>query len=104
LGKKQDTPAAKPAKPASLAKPSSKQIQPSLGADKAVGLALREARLATGKSQEQLTLEAGLDRTYVSLLERGLKSPTLRTLFKLAGILGVKPSRILGDAEGMLEK
>ena len=104
MGNKQDPPTAKPAKPERPAKPSSRQIQPSLGVDKAVGLALREARVATGKSQEQLALEAGLDRTYVSLLERGLKSPTLRTLFKLAGILGVKPSRIVGEAEGVLEK
>ena len=106
MGTKRDTPAVnapRPTKPAVPTKTASKQIQPTLGVDRAVGLALREARVATGKSQEQLALDAGLDRTYVSLLERGLKSPTLRTLFKLADILDVKASTIVGAAEAVLE-
>lgn len=106
MGKKQDKALSNPTtasrrEPATT-KPAGKQIQPSAGVDKALGLALREIRVAAGKSQEQLALDAGLDRTYISLLERGLKSPTLRTLFKLADILGMKASTIVGAAEAVL--
>lgn len=48
---------------------------------------LRERRLAAGLSQEELAEKAGLHRTYVSQMERGLKSPTLDVLAKLAGAL-----------------
>lgn len=45
---------------------------------------LRERRQAAGLSQEELAEKAGLHRTYVSQLERGLKSPTLDVLADLA--------------------
>ncbi|OYY94454.1 MAG: hypothetical protein B7Y41_06360 [Hydrogenophilales bacterium 28-61-23] len=52
--------------------------------------ALKEARLAAGFSQEALALEAGVDRTYVSQLERGVANPSLLVLHKLAAILNVE--------------
>jgi len=55
----------------------------------AFGEVLRECRAKAGISQEQLALQADLDRTYISLLERGLRQPTLETVFRLAGVLGV---------------
>jgi len=62
---------------------------------KAFGRVLRELRAKAGLSQEQLALSAGLDRTYISLLERGLRQPTLSTLFRLADILEVAPATMV---------
>lgn len=56
---------------------------------------LRHHRGRAALSQERLAAAAGLDRTYVSQLERGLKSPTLGTLEKLAGCLAVRVEDLL---------
>lgn len=48
-------------------------------------------------SQEALASAAALDRTYVSQLERGRKSPTLTTLAKLADCLGITVQRLLRE-------
>lgn len=55
---------------------------------KAFGEVLRQVRVGRGISQQDLALEADLDRTYISLLERGLRQPTLTTLIVLAKALG----------------
>jgi transcriptional regulator with XRE-family HTH domain len=55
----------------------------------AFGRVLREARKAKGLSQEELANEAEFDRTYPSLLERGLRTPTLTVIIQLAKVLGV---------------
>lgn len=65
----------------------------------AFGRVLRELRLARSLSQEALALEAGLQRNYVSLLERGLNSATIKTLFKLAPVLGVTVSSLMEQVE-----
>jgi transcriptional regulator with XRE-family HTH domain len=59
----------------------------------AYGSALRELRGERGFSQERLADLAGLDRTYVSGIERGERNPSLTNLLKLADTLGVP----LGD-------
>ncbi len=48
---------------------------------------LRARREAAGISQEALGYKAGLHRTYVSMLERGVRNPTLTVIAKLAGAL-----------------
>jgi transcriptional regulator with XRE-family HTH domain len=48
------------------------------------GTVLRELRENKKLSQEKLAEFCDLDRTYISLLERGLRQPTLTTLFKLS--------------------
>ena len=50
---------------------------------------LRKLRIQRGLSQEELAFKANLHRTYISQLERGLKSPTLNTISTLAGVLNV---------------
>ena len=45
---------------------------------------LRRLRVARALSQEMLAVDAGIDRTYVSRLERGLENPTVTVLEKLA--------------------
>lgn len=79
-----------------------KQIQPESGPERAFGKALREFRTSRGISQEQFALDGGFDRTYISLLERGISSPTIRALFKLAQMLQVAPSEIVKRTEALL--
>ena len=63
------------------------------------GRALRELRTERGLSQERLALEAGLDRTYVSGIERGERNPSLSSLFKLVDALGTEVSELALRAE-----
>jgi len=63
------------------------------------GLALRGARQTAGLSQEKLALESGLDRTFISLLERGLRQPTLGSMFALAGPLRLEPHMLVMQVE-----
>ena len=82
----------------------SRHIQPPAGLERAFGDALREIRKEHGISQEQLALDSGLDRTYVSLMERGVQSPTIRSIAKLASVLGVRPSAIILRMEALMSK
>ena len=61
----------------------------------AFGQVLREYRLLRGLSQEGLGLESGLHRTYISQLERGLKSPSLTTIIRMSEILGVSSAEMI---------
>jgi transcriptional regulator with XRE-family HTH domain len=61
----------------------------------ALGVAIREARKKRGLSQERLGLEAGLDRTYISSVERGRRNISFDSLTTIAKTLDVKPSQLL---------
>ncbi|MCH0567405.1 helix-turn-helix domain-containing protein [Streptomyces sp. MUM 2J] len=63
------------------------------------GLAVRAARMELGWSQERLSVESGLDRTYVSGLERGRRNPALQTLVRLTDALDVPLSELMRRAE-----
>jgi transcriptional regulator with XRE-family HTH domain len=64
----------------------------------AFGRVLRELRRARGLSQEQLASLSDFDRTYPSLLERGLRTPTLSVIFRLAEVLGITASTLVAKA------
>jgi transcriptional regulator with XRE-family HTH domain len=64
-----------------------------------LGDELRKAREAAGLTQERLAFKAGVHRTYVSLLERNRKSPTLDVLSRLCKALGVRASTIIARVE-----
>ncbi len=75
----------------------------------AFGLALAKTRrgvLRAGKplSQERLAEAARLDRTYVSLMERGLRQSTLSTIFRLATALDVPAVDLIRDTERRLRR
>ncbi len=53
-------------------------------------------------TQEELAFRAGLDRTYISLLERGIKSPTLTTFFQLCRVLDQKPDVFIAQIHEQL--
>ncbi len=63
------------------------------------GRVLRQFRKNSNFSQEKLSQESGLDRTYISLLERGLRQPTLTTLLKLGAALGVSTADLVAKVE-----
>jgi len=77
---------------------------PSSSHNRALGYVVAELRRQAGKSQELLGFEAGLDRSYISLLERGLRSPTLDSLFALCPVLGLPVSQLLILTERKLEE
>lgn len=56
-------------------------------AQQLVALNLRKIRVSTGLSQEALAVDAQIDRTYVSRLERGLENPTVAVLERIAKAL-----------------
>lgn len=62
---------------------------------KIVGRNVREARKAIGLSQEALADKAGIDRTYVSGVERGVRNPTVTIVARLAEALEVEPCDLL---------
>jgi transcriptional regulator with XRE-family HTH domain len=63
---------------------------------------MRELRAECGISQERLAERAGLDRTYVSGIERGERNPSLTNILKLAEALGVTVSELAARAEANL--
>ncbi len=63
----------------------------------ALGDRLRHLRRAAGLSQQALAERAGLDRTYVSAIERGRQNVTLAAVLRLAEALGVAPTSLLGE-------
>jgi transcriptional regulator with XRE-family HTH domain len=68
---------------------------------RALGKALRAERERRGWSQEELCDKAGLDRTYLSGIERGARSPNLRAVLRLADALEVPFSKLVLAAEAM---
>ena len=53
-----------------------------------LGLNVRERREARALTQEKLAERAGLDATYISGIERGLRNPGIKNVAKLAKALG----------------
>ena len=68
------------------------------------GKVLRELREARSLSQEKLAEYCDLDRTYISLLERGLRQPTITTIFKIAKALDISPSVFIEMVEVKVKK
>jgi transcriptional regulator with XRE-family HTH domain len=59
------------------------------------GKNLKEARNLKGLSQEALALSLEFDRTYISMLERGKRNPSLFTIHKIASYLEIKTSSLV---------
>jgi transcriptional regulator with XRE-family HTH domain len=59
------------------------------------GKNLRKARLNSGLTQEKLALALEFDRTYIGLLERGKRNPSLVTIYKIANFLEIEISQLL---------
>ena len=64
-------------------------------AESLFGEVIREFRKRQGFSQEELAFNSGYSTTYIGQLERGQKSPSLRTILSLAGALKTRGSDLL---------
>ena len=59
------------------------------------GERLQKVRKSQGISQEELAAKLAMHRTYVGMIERGERNPTIRTLYKVAKVLKVSSSDLL---------
>ncbi|RIK28032.1 MAG: XRE family transcriptional regulator [Chloroflexi bacterium] len=75
---------------------------PQKSVEQRLGDAIRTRREELGLSQEQLAFECGLHRTYISQLERGMKSPTVRVLFALAKALKTTPEKLVAQISNQI--
>lgn len=67
--------------------------------DQALGQALRKLRTERGWSQAELALRVQMDRNYLSLIELGRSSPSVRMLLRLCMALDVHAAEVLTDVE-----
>lgn len=65
---------------------------------------LRALRQAKGLSQEELAHRAGIDRTYVSSLERCQYSATIDVVDRLANVLGVEAAELLRRSSALQQR
>ncbi|WP_439496124.1 helix-turn-helix domain-containing protein [Bosea sp. (in: a-proteobacteria)] len=61
------------------------------------GANVRRYRVAAGLSQEAVAVKMGVDRAYVSGMERGQQNVTLLTMWHLSEALGVRPADLLDE-------
>jgi transcriptional regulator with XRE-family HTH domain len=66
-----------------------------LESQQTLAIRVKTLRLELGMSQEAMALEAGIDRTYASQIERGVSNPSLRVICAVTEILGVEPVDLL---------
>ncbi|GAA5528595.1 helix-turn-helix transcriptional regulator [Herpetosiphon gulosus] len=69
----------------------------------AFAVVLKDLRVSLGISQEELGFKANYHRTYISQLERGLKIPTLTTVFELAHVLKITPAEFIERVQQAFE-
>ena len=72
-----------------------KQVQPRSGVERAFGEVMRTIREELGISQMILHMRTGLDRTFISDLERGVQCPSLRTIYRVAAGLDIPPGNLI---------
>jgi transcriptional regulator with XRE-family HTH domain len=66
------------------------------------GEILRDARHQKNMTQEDLAEKSGIHRNHISFMERGLRSPSLETLFRVCQALDIEASKIVTDVEHQL--
>lgn len=69
----------------------------------AIAITLKKYRKINKLSQEALALSCGLDRTYIGLLERAQRQPTLATIFKISKVLEMPPHKFVEEVEILLK-
>ena len=71
--------------------------------ERCFGKAVKRIRESKSISQERLAELAQLNRTFISQIENGNTNPTLTTILKLSGALGVKPAFLFKQVEDILK-
>ncbi len=59
------------------------------------GAKMQKVRKAQNISQEELASKLSMHRTYIGMVERGERNPTIRTLYKIAKALKVSSEELL---------
>lgn len=62
---------------------------------KAFGMRIKRIRLEKGLSQEQVAIEAGIERSYMGAIERGERNPSYDKILSIAKAIKVRPSELL---------
>ena len=70
---------------------------------KRFGIAVRDRRTAARITQEELAERAGLHPTYVSMVERGVRNPTLAVAARIAKALKAELPGLIAEAIGQRE-
>lgn len=69
-----------------------------------VGRVIAENRIKKNMSQEVLSGLSAIGRTHLSAIERGIRKPTLETLYKISQALGVRMSELVDEIENRAEQ
>lgn len=69
----------------------------------AIAIVIKQERKKNKLSQEELAHLCNIDRTYISLLERQKRSPTLDVIFRLSNSFNIKPSSFVNMLEVLME-
>jgi XRE family transcriptional regulator, regulator of sulfur utilization len=72
---------------------------PSRNISKQFGNAVRNLRSAAGLSQEKLAESAGIHPTYIGMIERGVRNPTLDVAARIAKALQMSLPRLIEEAQ-----
>jgi len=70
----------------------------------AFGLVLKSAREEMGVSQEKLALNCDLDRTFISMLERGKRQPSLTSILALSVTLKIPADELVRRTTDLINK
>jgi DNA-binding XRE family transcriptional regulator len=70
----------------------------------AFGLVVKDRRISAGLSQEELAFEAGMHPVSISFMERGLRAPTIHSIFAIAGALKADPAQLIADVTALKPK
>lgn len=68
---------------------------------KLLGANVRRFRIAAALSQEAVADRMGVDRAYISAVERGAQNATLLLVWEIAQALGVRPAELLDESLGV---
>lgn len=72
--------------------------------EEAFGTVLRRLRNELGVSQEQLAFMCDLDRTFISMLERGVRQPSLASIIAISKALNTPPSEVIREVMGLINE
>ena len=64
-----------------------------------VGRVIQRTREQKKQSQELVSGLAGIGRTHLSAIERGIRRPTLETFFRIAEAMEMEPSKLMTEIE-----
>ncbi|MGM7701629.1 helix-turn-helix domain-containing protein [Pseudalkalibacillus sp. Hm43] len=71
--------------------------------EQAIGLVIRKHRTVEKISQFKLAELTGFDRSFISLLERGRRVPTVKTIFIISEHLNIPPGQLIEEVHQLVE-